>query len=96
MQHQYIYPNLYSDIDLMYNSSYFLVNGYKGTSFYENSLLGNIDYTSFHSYPNGWGLSAKAGKTWIKDHYNIAEVFNKPALLGEFGIKENKLSYTTI
>lgn len=90
-----IYSNLYSDIDLMYNSSYFLVNGYKGTSFYENSLLGDIDYTSFHSYPNGWGLSAKAGKTWIKDHYNIAEVFNKPALLGEFGIKENKLSVYT-
>ncbi len=73
-----IYPSLYSDIDLMYNSSYFLVNGYKGSSFYENSLLRNIDYTSFHSYPEGWGLTAKAGKTWIKDHYNIAEVFNKP------------------
>jgi mannan endo-1,4-beta-mannosidase len=87
-----IYLNLYSDIDLMYNSSYFLVNGYKGTSFYENSLLPNINYTSFHSYPEGWGLTAKAGKTWIKDHYNIAEAFNKPCLLGEFGIKENKLS----
>jgi mannan endo-1,4-beta-mannosidase len=90
-----IYPQLYSDVDLMYNGSYFLVNGSKGTSFYENSLLRNIDYTSFHSYPNGWGLSAKAGKTWIKDHYKIAEVFNKPSLLGEFGIKENKLSVYT-
>lgn len=87
-----VYPNLYSDVDLMYNSSNFLVNGYKGTSFYENSRLRNIDYVSFHSYPNGWGLSAKAGKTWIKDHYEIAEAFFKPCLLGEFGIKENKLS----
>lgn len=87
-----VYPNFYSDVDLMYNSSYFLVNGYKGTSFYENSQLENIDYISFHSYPNGWGLSAKAGKTWIKDHYRIVEGFNKPCLLGEFGIKENKLS----
>jgi mannan endo-1,4-beta-mannosidase len=90
-----IYPNLYSDIELMYNGSYFLVNGYKGSSFYENSLLRNIDYTSFHSYPEGWGLTVKAGKTWIKDHYKIVEVFNKPALLGEFGIKENKLSVYT-
>ncbi|GIK21187.1 MAG: hypothetical protein BroJett005_06010 [Ignavibacteriota bacterium] len=87
-----VYPNFYSDVDLMYNSSYFLVNGYKGTSFCENSQLENIDYISFHSYPNGWGLSAKAGKTWIKDHYRIVEGFNKPCLLGEFGIKENKLS----
>jgi len=87
-----VYFNLYSDVDLMYNSSYFLVNGYKGTSYYENSQLKDIDYVSFHSYPNGWGLSAKAGKTWIKDHYKIAVAFNKPCLLGEFGIKENKLS----
>jgi mannan endo-1,4-beta-mannosidase len=87
-----VYPNLYSDVDLMYNSSYFLVNGYKGTSFYENSQSNDIDYVSFHSYPNGWGLSAKAGKTWIKDHYEIAEAFFKPCLLGEFGIKDNKLS----
>jgi mannan endo-1,4-beta-mannosidase len=86
-----IYPYLYSDVDLMYNGSRFLFNGYKGTSFYENCQLRNIDYISFHSYPNGWGLSAKAGKTWIKDHYKIAEEFNKPSLLGEFGIKENKL-----
>jgi len=86
-----VYPKLYSNVDLMYNSSYFLVNGYKGTSFYENFQLRYIDYVSFHSYPNGWGLSAKAGKTWIKDHYKIAEGFNKPCLLGEFGIKENKL-----
>jgi mannan endo-1,4-beta-mannosidase len=90
-----IYPSLYSDVDLMYNSSYFLVNGYKGSSFYENSFLRNIDYTSFHSYPEGWGLTAKTGKTWIKDHYKIAEVFNKPCLLGEFGIKENKFSVYT-
>jgi mannan endo-1,4-beta-mannosidase len=87
-----VFPDLYSDIDLMYNGSHFLVNGHKGTSYYENSQLNDIDYVSFHSYPNGWGLSAKAGKTWIKDHYKIAETFNKPCLLGEFGIKENKLS----
>ena len=87
-----VHSNLYSDVDLMYNGSHFLVDGYKGTSFYENSQLKNINYVSFHSYPNGWGLSEKAGKTWIKDHYNIAEAFNKPCVLGEFGIKENKLS----
>jgi mannan endo-1,4-beta-mannosidase len=89
------YLSIYSDVDLMYNGSYFLVNGYKGTSFYENSQLKNIDYLSFHSYPEGWGLTAKAGKTWIQDHYKISEVFNKPALLGEFGIIENKLSVYT-
>ncbi|NWF51250.1 MAG: cellulase family glycosylhydrolase [Ignavibacteriaceae bacterium] len=83
--------NLYSDADLMYNSSYFLFNGYKGTSFYQNSFTKSIDYVSFHCYPDGWGLTSKAGNTWIQDHYQLAEEFNKPCLLGEFGIKENKL-----
>lgn len=86
------YPDLFSNVDLMYNGSDFLINGYKGTSFYENSSLENIDYTSFHAYPTGWGISAKAGKTWMKDHYQISMNFTKPSLLGEFGIKENKLS----
>lgn len=86
------FENLYSDADFFYNGSHFLINGYKGTSFNQNSFLKNIDYLSFHCYPDGWGLSAKAGITWIKDHYKIAWEFNKPILLGEFGIKNNKLN----
>lgn len=88
-------PNLYSDIDLFYNGSKFLFNGYKGTSYYMNSLL-NIDYTSFHLYPEAWGLDPIAGKTWIEDHIKIAEELNKPAIMGEFGVRNDKLKYYEI
>jgi mannan endo-1,4-beta-mannosidase len=85
------FKNLYSDTDLFYNGSSFLVDGFKGTSYFENQFLENIDYLSFHIYPEGWGLSALAGKTWIKDHFKISQYSNKPVLLGEFGIRKDKL-----
>jgi mannan endo-1,4-beta-mannosidase len=81
----------YSDADLFYNSSYFLFNGYKGTSFTDNTALENIDYSSYHLYPDPWGFEPLAGNTWINDHVNISGKFNKPALLGEFGVINRKL-----
>ncbi|MBN2572889.1 MAG: T9SS type A sorting domain-containing protein, partial [Ignavibacteriales bacterium] len=88
-------PNMYSDVDLFYNSTKFLFNGYKGTSYYMNSLL-NVDYASFHLYPEAWGLDPIAGITWIEDHIKIADELNKPALMGEFGIRKEKLKYYDI
>lgn len=80
----------YSDITMFYNSSGFLFNGYYGTSYFNNSSLPGIDYTTFHLYPEAWQLDAIAGNTWIKDHIMIADDLGKPALLGEFGTRENK------
>ncbi len=70
----------------------FLLNGYKGTSYFENLKLPNIDFGSYHLYPEGWGLSTEAAKAWITDHHQIAEKIGKPVLLGEFGIKNNSKS----
>jgi mannan endo-1,4-beta-mannosidase len=82
----------YSNLDFFYNGSDFLFNGSKGTSFVVNSALPKIDYTSIHMYPESWGMNAKAGITWIKDHAAISEELNKPIILGEFGVKQNKTS----
>ena len=82
----------YSNLDFFYNGSTFLFNGSKGTSFAVNSALPKIDYTSIHMYPESWGMNAKAGITWIKDHTAISEELNKPIILGEFGVKQNKIS----
>ena len=82
----------YSNLDFFYNGSDFLFNGSKGTSFVVNSALPKIDYTSVHSYPEAWNMNAKAGITWIKDHTEISEELNKPILLSEFGVKQNKIS----
>lgn len=82
----------YSNLDFFYNGSDFLLNGSQGTSFVVNSALPKIDYTSIHSYPEAWNMNAKAGITWIKDHSDISEELNKPILLGEFGVKQNKIT----
>ncbi|HSD63642.1 MAG TPA: T9SS type A sorting domain-containing protein [Ignavibacteriaceae bacterium] len=81
----------YSDVDMFYNSSYFLFNGYKGTSFVENTSINDIDYSSFHMYPDAWNFEYLAGNTWINDHNNISNGYIKPALLGEFGVINEKV-----
>ncbi|RPI69648.1 MAG: T9SS C-terminal target domain-containing protein, partial [Ignavibacteriales bacterium] len=80
----------YSDINLFYNSSDFLFNGYKGTSYSKNLTVPGIDYGSFHLYAEGWGIHPAAGINWIKEHLFIAETLNKPSLLSEFGSRDNK------
>ncbi len=81
----------YSDIDLFYNSADFLLNGMKGTSYIFNTDLENIDYATYHLYPSLWGMNHEAGFTWIRDHIKIAKATGKPALLGEFGIRNANL-----
>jgi mannan endo-1,4-beta-mannosidase len=80
----------YSNLDTNYNSSEFIFNGSKGTSYIVNSALPKIDYASIHLYPEAWGMNANAGLTWINDHAEISERINKPLLVGEFGVKTNK------
>lgn len=86
------YSEYYSNPDLFYNGADYLFNGYKGTSFYLNSRIKNIDYASFHLYPGLAGFSAIAGKTWIDDHKRVASWAGKPVLAGELGVKQDKCS----
>lgn len=85
-----LFEHRYSDIRMFYNGRDFLFNGYKGCSYFNNVQLNNIDFATFHLYPDGWGISPMAGNTWIKDHLDIASSIKKPALLGEFGVKQGK------
>jgi hypothetical protein len=80
----------YSDVNLFYNSSGFLFDGTKGTSYSRNLSIPHIDYGSFHLYSDGWGFLPAAGVNWIKEHLFIAETYNKPSLLSEFGSRHKK------
>lgn len=84
------FKDQYSGSDLFYNGSDFLFNGYKGTSYFYDTRLDNIDFASYHLYPTGYGFSPQAGTTWIKEHEGIALAAAKPALLGEFGARDEK------
>ena len=47
-----------------------------------------MDVMSFHLYPDGWGKDVAWGKAWIERHFADALAIDKPAMLGEFGLKD--------
>lgn len=50
-----------------------------------------MDVMSFHLYPDGWGKDVAWGKSWIERHFADAMAIDKPAMLGEFGLKDKSL-----
>jgi mannan endo-1,4-beta-mannosidase len=50
--------------------------------------LPQIDFMSFHLYPDLWGKTVAWGTDWINRHYADARTINKPAVLGEFGLQD--------
>ncbi|MFA6756014.1 MAG: cellulase family glycosylhydrolase [Bacilli bacterium] len=69
-------------------------NGNQGVSYEDIIALPNIDFGTYHLYPEGWGAPEVAeawGKKWIKDHIEATDKVNKPCILEEFGINtQNK------
>ncbi len=62
-----------------------------GSSFRKNLESPYIDFGSVHLYPDGWMFprehAAEAGERWISEHMAIARAFDKPLLIGEFGLR---------
>ncbi|MFC4589161.1 cellulose binding domain-containing protein [Sphaerisporangium corydalis] len=68
------------------NASDWLYNAADGVDHEAMTRVANIDYGTFHLYPNGWGRTADWGTQWIKDHAAAADAYGKPTILEEFGI----------
>jgi mannan endo-1,4-beta-mannosidase len=50
--------------------------------------LPNIDYGTFHLYPDHWSRTPEWGTQWIKDHQAAADAYGKPVILEEFGMRD--------
>ncbi|KAI0348478.1 glycoside hydrolase [Trametopsis cervina] len=71
-------------------------NGQAGEDFDKNLALPNIDFVTYHLYPQTWypeldfpgtNFSSEAwGLEWIDDHINAGNKANKPVVLEEFGV----------
>lgn len=61
------------------------VDGKSGDDTLALSAIPQIDYMSYHLYPDSWGKDANWGRSWITEHNLAARMLNKPAVLGEFG-----------
>lgn len=51
------------------------------------TALPNIDYGTFHLYPETWGTGFGWSDRWIDDHLRVARELGKPTVLEEYGLK---------
>lgn len=67
-------------------------NGGEGVDWGRIITLPNINYGTFHLYPEHWGKhnAEEWGTQWIKEHAKAAKKANKPAVLEEYGIGKNE------
>ncbi|MBN2343675.1 MAG: cellulase family glycosylhydrolase [Deltaproteobacteria bacterium] len=52
----------------------------------------DIDYCTFHLYPDNWGTGLRFTHRWIEEHMEIAHRLGKPTVLEEYGtmVKRDK------
>ena len=79
------YCQIYQDCPNTYCDCYY------GIDTRNNTKLKNIDFMSMHLYPDQWGQqNTPFGNQWIANHTSIATEIGKPALLGEYGAKNDQ------
>ncbi|KAK3954464.1 glycoside hydrolase superfamily [Pseudoneurospora amorphoporcata] len=57
----------------------------EGVDFVKNLAIKDLDFGTFHFYPQSWGLGNAAGAAWIKDHASACKKAGKPCLFEEYG-----------
>lgn len=58
----------------------------EGIDWAANLALPNIDFGTFHLYPEAWGVDNSFGDGWIKAHADVCKSVGKPCLLEEYGV----------
>lgn len=51
------------------------------------TALPDVDFGTFHLYPDHWGTDHRWGMIWIEEHLQVARMLDKPALLEEYGVQ---------
>lgn len=52
------------------------------------TALPNIDFGTYHAYPDAWGHDVAWTTQWIRDHQAAAATLDKPTILEEFGLRD--------
>ncbi|KAF2163063.1 glycoside hydrolase family 5 protein [Zasmidium cellare ATCC 36951] len=60
-------------------------NGSDGDDFAAQIALPNVDFGTFHTYPDWWSKTVQWANQWIIDHANAAKKAGKPVLHEEYG-----------
>ncbi|KAM5520578.1 hypothetical protein FOXYSP1_14468 [Fusarium oxysporum f. sp. phaseoli] len=71
-------------------------NGADGTDFDAEIKLPNIDFNTFHSYPQYWSKTTDWVVQWIKDHAAAGATAKKPVLHEEYGWTDKSTRIATL
>ncbi|KAK0641757.1 glycoside hydrolase superfamily [Cercophora newfieldiana] len=61
----------------------------EGVDFVKNLGVKDLDFGTFHMYPDSWGVQNSFGPGWIRDHAAACKKAGKPCLLEEYGTTSN-------
>ena len=78
---------------LLLSEQQWMFNGSVGIAFGKNIRLDAIDVGSIHFYPEDWGFTPGAVSNWIRDHQRLALAQKKPLLIGEVGIRKQRVPF---
>ena len=73
------------------NGTHWTENCGEGVDTEAFTRLRDVDVMSFHLYPDHWGTTPEWGTDWIKRHFATAKRLGKPAMLGEFGLRDRSI-----
>ncbi|RDL37498.1 putative Mannan endo-1,4-beta-mannosidase A [Venustampulla echinocandica] len=63
----------------------------EGIDFEANLKVPNLDFGTFHLYPESWGVSENPfGSTWFANHGTVCAKVGKPCIGEEYGATSNK------
>jgi mannan endo-1,4-beta-mannosidase len=51
------------------------------------TALPDVDFGTFHLYPDDWSTPPELAERWIADHVRLARQLGKPTILEEYGLK---------
>ncbi|KAK6581177.1 hypothetical protein PZA11_006665 [Diplocarpon coronariae] len=60
-------------------------SGYDGGNFYHELALPEMDFGTFHLYPDWWAKSVEWANQWVIDHGVAQQTLKKPVLFEEYG-----------
>lgn len=57
----------------------------EGLDFAKNLQIPNLDFGTFHLYPQSWGVDFSFGSSWVTAHGTACAAAGKPCMLEEYG-----------
>jgi len=58
----------------------------EGVDFVKNLAIPDLDFGTFHLYPESWHIKFDLGSAWVQNHAAACKAANKPCVFEEYGV----------